>query len=386
MDSDQILNELKKVKYPGFDKDIVSLGIVRSVDVVDKAITVSLAQLSSASENVGKIQEAIVFALKERYPDCTVNMGGTGSPGTSTSVSTSQMTNFEGGGGGTKSAQPAPAAPFGAKKKIPGVRFIVPIASGKGGVGKSTVSANLACALKWLGYKVGLMDMDVYGPSIPMMFGTNAIPDMTKDKRIIPVDVEGIKLVSIGFFIGSDESVIWRGPMVHKVLDQFFFDVEWGELDFLLVDLPPGTGDTQLSLVQSVPLNGSVVVTTPQDLALLDVSRAIDMFKQTNSNILGIVENMSYFSCPHCNEKTDIFGVGGGKREAEKLGVPLLGEIPLEPKIREQADKGKPLVLEDINAPISKIYMEMAEKIVDEVLKTEKKDTVKWLTIPVKTG
>lgn len=377
MSSEQVFAQLKQIKYPGFDKDIVSLGIVRSVNVSDNTISITLAPLSSGNEIVGKIQESVVTALKQSHPDYSVAWAG---PGGGTAKKTMQS---------IPTAQAAPKPPgggqaFGTKRNIPGVRFIIPIASGKGGVGKSTVSANLACALKWLGYKVGLLDLDVYGPSIPMMFGTRGIPEMTKDKKVIPIDVEGVKLVSIGFFIGANESVIWRGAMVHKVVEQFFFDVHWGELDFLLVDLPPGTGDTQLSLVQSVPLAGSVVVTTPQDLALLDVRRAIDMFKQTNIHILGIVENMSYFNCPHCNEKIDIFGSGGGKKESDALGIPLLGEIPIDPKLREHSDKGKPLVLADPKSPIAQIYTGMAEKIADQVMKTERKDTTKWLNISVK--
>jgi len=229
------------------------------------------------------------------------------------------------------------------KQPIAGVKSVVAVASGKGGVGKTTVAVNLAIALQRGGARVGLMDGDVYGPNVPMMLGTSEQPRALSERRILPVEAYGVKMISIGLLAPGDKPMIWRGPMLHSVVQQFIRSVEWGELDYLLIDLPPGTGDVQLSLVQTVPLTGAVVVTTPSQVALADVRKAIEMFRQVDVPVLGIVENMSYFACPHCGGKIDVFGEGEGRRMADAFGVPLLGEIEIDPRIRIGGDTGKPV-------------------------------------------
>lgn len=245
---------------------------------------------------------------------------------------------------------------------LSGVKNIIAIASGKGGVGKSTVCVGLATALAATGAKVGLLDTDIYGPSIPIMMGVKEQPQL-KDQKLIPIEKYGIRLMSLGFLISEDTPLIWRGPMVMKAVEQLITDVEWGELDYLLMDLPPGTGDVQLTIAQKVPLTGAVIVTTPQDVALLDVVRGISMFKKLNVPILGIIENMSYFACPHCGEKTEIFSHGGGETASKKWEVPFLGEIPLDLKTRVGGDAGRPVLIDAPDSPQSKIFIEIAEKL-----------------------
>src|ERR1700738_986886 len=246
------------------------------------------------------------------------------------------------------------------RQPIPGVKNLVAVASGKGGVGKTTVAVNLALALAKLGHKVGLMDADVYGPNVPIMLGTHTEPQATQDKRIIPVMAQGIKIISMGLLNPGDKPMIWRGPMLHSVMQQFLRSVVWGDLDYLIVDLPPGTGDVQLSLIQMVPVTGAVLVTTPSVVALADVRKAIAMFRQVNVEILGIVENMSFFNCPHCQGRIDVFGHGEGRRIAETYGVPLLGEIEIDPRIPFGRDTGKPVSLLGENAPEAKSIYSMA--------------------------
>jgi len=248
---------------------------------------------------------------------------------------------------------PMPPRPGGPPEKLPiaGVRNLVAVASGKGGVGKTTVAVNLAIALSRLGYAVGLLDADVYGPNVPLMLGTNEQPQALSEREILPVESYGLKIISMGLLNPGDKPMIWRGPMLHSVMQQFLRSVVWGNLDYLIVDLPPGTGDVQLSLVQTVPLTGAVVVTTPSAVALADVRKAIEMFRQVNVEVLGIVENMSYFACPHCNGRVDVFGHGEGRRVAESYDVPLLGEIELDPRIRIGGDSGKPVASFGEQAP-----------------------------------
>ncbi len=229
------------------------------------------------------------------------------------------------------------------RQPIPGVKNLVAVASGKGGVGKTTVAVNLALALVKLGFKVGLMDADVYGPNVPIMLGSHAEPQATADKRIIPVVAQGVKMISMGLLNSGDKPMIWRGPMLHSVITQFLRSVDWGELDYLLIDLPPGTGDVQLTLIQTVAVTGAVIVTTPSTVALADVRKAIEMFRQVNVEVLGVVENMSTFSCPHCGKGVDIFGHGDGVATARSYGVPVLGEIEIDPRIRIGGDTGKPV-------------------------------------------
>src|SRR5579871_2490890 len=243
------------------------------------------------------------------------------------------------------------------RQPIPGVKNLVAIASGKGGVGKTTVAVNLALALAKLGHKVGLLDADVYGPNVPIMLGTRVEPRATPDKRIHPVDTQGIKMISMGLLSPGDAPMIWRGPMLHSVITQFLRSVQWGELDYLIIDLPPGTGDVQLSLIQTVAVTGAVVVTTPSTVALADVRKAIEMFRQVNVEVLGVVENMSTFACPHCGQAVDIFGHGEGIRTAREYGVPVLGEIEIDPRIRIGGDSGQPVATQgESAAPAASLF------------------------------
>jgi ATP-binding protein involved in chromosome partitioning len=237
------------------------------------------------------------------------------------------------------------------KAPITGVKNLVAVASGKGGVGKTTVAVNLAIALKNMGHAVGLLDADVYGPNVPVMLGTNEQPRAVDERTIIPVEAYGLKMISMGLLNPGDKPLVWRGPMLHSVIQQFLRSTQWGELDYLIVDLPPGTGDVQLTLIQSVSVSGAVVVTTPSIVALADVRKAIEMFRQVNVEILGVVENMSYFNCPHCNGRIDVFGHGEGQHMAKSFGVPFLGEIEIDPQIRIGGDTGKPVASLGEDAP-----------------------------------
>ncbi len=256
-----------------------------------------------------------------------------------------------------------PPGPGIAKEPIAGVKNLVAIASGKGGVGKTTVAVNLAIALKKLGAAVGLLDADVYGPNVPVMLGTNEQPRALDERTIIPVETYGLKMISMGLLSPGDKPLIWRGPMLHSVIQQFLRSVRWGELDYLIVDLPPGTGDVQLTLIQSAAISGAVVVTTPSIVALADVRKAVEMFRQVNVEILGVVENMSYFSCPHCQGRIDVFGHGEGERMAKTFGVAFLGEIEIDPQIRIGGDTGKPVASLGEDAPGAKSMYAMARNV-----------------------
>jgi ATP-binding protein involved in chromosome partitioning len=253
------------------------------------------------------------------------------------------------------------------KMPIPGVKNMVAVASGKGGVGKTTVAVNLALALARMKSTVGLLDADIYGPNVPLMLGTTEQPQALDEQTILPVEAQGLKMISMGLLVPPDRPMIWRGPMLHSALTQFLRNVRWGELDYLIVDLPPGTGDVQLTLIQTVPLSGAVVVTTPSVVALADVRKAIEMFRQVNVEVLGIVENMSYFSCPHCQGKIDVFGHGEGKRMADMFGVPFVGEIEIDPQIRVGGDSGKPVAAQGENAPGAKSIYAMARAVTDRL-------------------
>ncbi|PIQ81522.1 MAG: ATP-binding protein [Candidatus Omnitrophica bacterium CG11_big_fil_rev_8_21_14_0_20_64_10] len=246
------------------------------------------------------------------------------------------------------------------------VRQVVAVASGKGGVGKTTVSVNLAAALARMGLKVGLIDADITGPNVPLMMGLKELPPL-KGGRIVPAENFGVKVVSMGFLVGPEEAVIWRGPMLHGAVNKFLKEVEWGPLDLLLVDLPPGTSDIQLSLSQAVPLAGAVVVTTPQDVALLDVRKAIGMFEKVRVPILGLLENMSAFICPHCGEATEIFAAGGGAQAAESRHIPFLGSIPLAPEVRQGGDRGRPIVLAEPQSPAGRAFDQAAKRLTQEL-------------------
>jgi ATP-binding protein involved in chromosome partitioning len=247
---------------------------------------------------------------------------------------------------------------------IPGVSRLISIGSGKGGVGKTTVAVNLAIAMAKLGYRVGLMDADVYGPNVPLMMGLRGSPRAV-DERIQPLEKYGLKLMSMGFLSPGDKPLVWRGPMLHSVVQQFLRGVDWGELDYLLIDLPPGTGDVQLSLIQTAPLSGAVVVTTPSDVSLEDARKAVNMFEQVRVPILGLVENMSYLMCPHCNERVDVFSHGGGRRTAEAMNVHFLGEVPLAPDVRIGGDSGKPVATREDTDPYAAVFIKMAKDLVE---------------------
>jgi len=250
---------------------------------------------------------------------------------------------------------------------IPGVEAVIAVASGKGGVGKSTTAVNLALGLRDLGLKVGMLDADIYGPSLPKLLAIKEKPQTIGGTRLKPIDRYGLTVMSIGFLIDEDTPMIWRGPMVMSAITQMLREVEWGKLDIMVVDMPPGTGDAQLTMAQQVPLKGAVIVSTPQDLALIDARRGVSMFKRVNVPVLGIVENMSYFLCPHCGERSDIFGHGGAHKEADRLGVPFLGEVPLHMSIREKSDAGLPVVATEPDGPHAKIYRDIAAKVWDQI-------------------
>jgi len=261
-------------------------------------------------------------------------------------------------------AQVGGAAPANAKRPLPGIKHIVAVASGKGGVGKSTTAANLALALQGMGYKVGVLDSDIYGPSMQRVLGVSGKPDTTPNKKMIPKTAHGLKVMSMGFLVPEDTAMIWRGPMVMGAIQQLLREVEWGELDFLIVDMPPGTGDAQLTLSQSVPLAGAVIVSTPQDLALIDAARGVTMFNKVAVPVLGVVENMSTFICPNCQHETPIFGHGGARAEAGRLGVRFLGEIPLDMAIRVTSDEGRPIVIDQPNGPHAAAYRAVAQNVI----------------------
>jgi len=261
----------------------------------------------------------------------------------------------------TQSQQPAGPQP------LPGVDTIVAVGSGKGGVGKTTLAVNLALALSKLGHKVGLLDADVYGPNVPLMLGSTSTPRIVGDNRIEPLERYGIKVISVGFLNPGDKPLMWRGPMLHQMIREFLQRVEWGQLDYMIVDLPPGTGDVAISLIQTVPLTGAIVVSTPSDVALQDARKAIEMFRQVKVDIVGLAENMSFFTCPHCHQEIDIFSKGGGERTAQQFGLAFLGRIEVDPEIRKGGDTGHPVVLEGANSPHAKSLYDFARNVRDRV-------------------
>ena len=249
------------------------------------------------------------------------------------------------------------------KQPIPGVQHLVAVGSGKGGVGKTTVAVNLAVALAGMGHKTGLMDADVYGPNVPLMMGIQEMPAVHHE-RIVPLEQYGVRLMSMGFLNPGDKPLIWRGPMLHSVMQQFIRGVDWGDLDYLIIDLPPGTGDVQLSLIQTAPLSGAIVVTTPSDVSLEDARKAVHMFQEVKVEVLGIVENMSYLNCPHCHKRVDVFGAGGGRRTAKAMGVHFLAELALDPEVRAGGDSGRPVAMRDSADPHAAGYIGLAKAMV----------------------
>lgn len=337
MTKESVLELLKKVKYPGFSRDIVSFGLVKDFQNENGSLTITLQTTTSNPEHKLKLESDVKSVLSGFEDINTVSV------------------QFQ--------EQSTPQAPQGPQPVLPAnlekVKKIIAIASGKGGVGKSTVAVNLAAALS-NNFSVGLLDLDIYGPSLPMVVGVNEAPKITEEKKLIPIEKHGMKLMSFGFVSGNEAPTIWRGPMVSRMTQQFFDDVQWGELDYLILDLPPGTGDIQLTLVQKIALTGAIIVTTPQNLAVLDVKKGADMFRKVNTPVLGIVENMTHFLCPHCNEETEIFSSGGGESESRRLDVPLLGRVPLSPELVNSSDAGLPYVLEYPNSEITEEFMKIA--------------------------
>jgi ATP-binding protein involved in chromosome partitioning len=270
---------------------------------------------------------------------------------------------------------PRPGQPPQGPQPLPGLDTIVAVGSGKGGVGKTTLAVNLAIALARLGHKVGLLDADVYGPNVPLMLGISAQPKVLPDNRIEPLEAHGVKVISVGFLNPGDKPLIWRGPMLHSIIKQFLGSVVWGKLDYLVVDLPPGTGDVALSLIQTVPLTGAVVVSTPSDVSLQDARKAIEMFRQMKVDVVGIVENMSYFVCPHCHQETDIFSRGGAEKTATQFGIEYLGAVQLDPDIRKSADSGQPTVLAGEDSAAAKSLYDFARKVVTRVEEIKSKES-----------
>jgi len=337
---DAVVEALKEVSYPGFSRDIVSFGIVQGVEVSDNSIEIKLVLKSEDTAIDADLEKNTKEHLQTKFEGFTVSV----------SVEHQAAPKF--------SAQPETEK----ETYLDTVKYKVAVASGKGGVGKSTVAVNLAVAMAKLGLKVGLLDVDIYGPSIPLMLGVTEKP-YYDGKKIFPIEKFGVQLMSLGFLVDNNEAVIWRGSLVHRAIQQLMNDVAWPDLDVMLFDMPPGTGDAQLTLSQSVALDGAVIVSTPQDVALLDAVKGVKMFRKVNVPIMGIIENMSYFLCPHCGDRTDIFSTGGAKKECKNLETDLLGEIPINVEIRSGGDDGIPVVQANPAGLQSKAFMEIAENI-----------------------
>jgi len=336
---EQVRNALRSVRYPGFSRDIVSFGLIRNIQIDNGEISVQLALATNDPNVPATIKNDAEKILRELA-------------GVKRAKILIDIHAPPGGAGATVGAT-----------RIPGVKHVIAVASGKGGVGKSTVAANLAVALEQTKARVGLCDCDIYGPSISLMFGTRERPTATDENKIIPIEQYNLKLMSMGFLLDDASPAILRGPMVTRYTQQFLRQVEWGQLDFLVLDLPPGTGDIQLTIVQTVALSGAIIVTTPQEVALVDARKAATMFEKVNVPVLGIVENMAYFVSPSDGTKHDIFGVGGGEREAKRLRVPLLGQIPIDIATREAGDRGQPIVGQDRQSPVAVEFMKVARRI-----------------------
>ncbi len=341
INKDEVSTALQLVLYPGYSTDIVSFGIVKDIRIIHSEVVITLdlriRDDAIIREVIGNIKQKVqaidgVRAVSVQIPEPETNVQNVSK--------TTPLDTF-----------------------LPTVRHKIAVASGKGGVGKSTVSVNLAVALARSGLKVGLLDADIYGPSIPLMFGIKDKPQFDGQK-LLPIRKYDVQLMSLGFLLSDDNPVIWRGPLVMRALQQLMRDVSWGDLDIMLFDMPPGTGDAQLTLSQSIALDGAVIVTTPQDVALLDAAKGVQMFRKVNVPIIGIVENMSYFVCPHCQGRTEIFSAGGAKRECERLQVDLLGEIPLDLEIRIGGDEGHPVVQKNPDHVQARVFMDIAQKIV----------------------
>ena len=338
LNEQQVLNALSKVQEPELHRDLVTLKMIKDISIQGDAVNFTIVLTTPACPLRHQIEAEATAAVKSAGAQQVSIKWDASVP------SDKRITG---------------------KLNIP-VKSTIAVASGKGGVGKTTVSVNLAVALAQMGAKVGLMDADVYGPNIPIMMGVNEQPRAIGD-RIIPLEAYGVKLMSMGFLVSPEQAVMWRGPMLHSAVRQFLTDVEWGDLDYLVIDLPPGTGDVQLTLTQSVPLTGGVVVATPQDVALADVLKGITMFQRLEVPVLGVVENMSYFLCPHCGERTEIFAHGGAKKMAAELGAPFLGEIPINVAIRIGGDSGKPVTAVEPDSADAQAFRSLAQQVAAKV-------------------
>jgi ATP-binding protein involved in chromosome partitioning len=352
---EQVIEAIRPVREPELDQSLVDLKMVPDVTVHGRDIGLTIELATPVSPWRGRLEGELRDALATTLPDVG-------------EVTFTWTHRIRSSGGGRSDAQP-----------IKGVKNTVAVASGKGGVGKSTVAVNLAVALAKAGAKVGLLDSDVYGPSIPLMMGVHDKPLMNAGK-IVPLEAHGVKIMSIGFLLDPEKALIWRGPLVAQLINQFLNDVDWGELDYLILDLPPGTGDVQLTLVQKIPISGAVIVTTPQDVALADAVKGLKMFEEVKTPVLGIIENMSGFICPNCRDLHRIFGEGGGKRTAEEHNVPFLGEIPIEGIVREGGDTGRPVVAAEPESLTAAAFSYVAERVAvrlaAEAIKKPRKPTI----------
>jgi ATP-binding protein involved in chromosome partitioning len=359
----QVLDALRSIKDPETQRDIVTMGLVRDLAVEANQVSLTLA-FTSQPPSTKATMHSMATRLVGQLPGVgrvQVKMGGAASPAPAAHTHAPGPAHAAPGPAHAH-AHGQPAAAAGPVNLIPEVRHTVAVSSGKGGVGKSTVAVNLSLALRQGGATVGLIDTDVYGPDVPLMLGTKGRPGMF-DNKILPVEAHGLKLMSIGLLVNEREALVWRGPMIHSFIQQMLKDVMWGALDYMVFDMPPGTGDAQLSLSQVLPLGGVVMVTTPQDVALLDVRKAIGMFQRLNVPILGVVENMSTFACPHCGQHTAIFGDTGGQRLAEEYGVPLLARLPLDPETRVGGDEGTPITVRRPDSPQAKAFRDLAAAV-----------------------
>lgn len=349
---------LGRLTPPGMDRDLMSAGIVTGLVVRDGHVGFFIELPANKTKMGADLQNLAEQAVRALPGVLSVTVGLTAEKAPDKASSKAPPMGSAGAG-------------VAARPDIPGVKAIIAVASGKGGVGKSTTAINLALGLKQLGLSVGLMDADIYGPSVPRLLGKMVRPQATPDKKLLPVEAWGMPAMSIGFMVAEETAMIWRGPMVMGALEQMLRDVAWGELDVLVVDMPPGTGDAQLTMAQRVPLRGAVIVSTPQDIALIDARRGLAMFNKVGVPVLGIIENMSYFLCPHCGERSEIFGHGGAREEAAKLGVDFLGEVPLHIAIRETSDAGKPIVASRPESDHAQIYLRIAQAVADKLARED---------------
>ena len=357
LSTEQVLSALERVKGPELSSDIVSLGMISDVMISDGKVVVSITVSPERARELEPLRQAAEQVLRD-LPEVSEALV----------ILTAERRPGPAAAGPEHSGEGRPKAPGeSAAAGVPGVGAIIAVASGKGGVGKSTTAVNLALGLQAIDLKVGILDADIYGPSLPRLLRLKGRPEPVRGRLLMPLEGYGLKVMSMGFLVDEETPMIWRGPMVTSALTQMLREVAWGELDVLVVDMPPGTGDAQLTMAQQVPLAGAVIVSTPQDLALIDARKGLAMFRRVNVPVLGIVENMSYFLCPHCGGRTDVFGHGGARSEAARLGVPFLGAVPLHGAIRELSDAGTPVVVSDPEGEHAGIYRSIAAATWDRV-------------------